>query len=228
MNRFVLALGALAAALSLPAAAQVRWYAGATAGASKTHGELVFNRESTLVNAAGIHSDFDARDRAFKAFAGARLNSVIAIEASYADLGEHRVFTRFVTESGGIPASIEIVRKVRGYGLDLVATAPLEVERLRLYGRAGAFRATLRAAAQLDGNIVFSNGNPDDRSRSTKVDEDVFRFGIGFEWQLARHLALRAELERFKDIGRAFRIGGSGTTGEADTDMLSVGLLATF
>ena len=227
MVRPVLA-AALLVALSIPVHAQGRWYVGASGGATKTHGELVFNRESTLVNAAGISTDFDDRDRGWKAFAGLRLNRVIAFEASYVDLGEHRMFTRMVTASGGIPGSIEIARKVDGYGLDIVATAPLDLERLRLFARAGAFRAKLKASAELGGHMVFTNGDPEERRRSTTQREDIFRTGLGVEWQLTRNLALRAEYERFAHIGRAFRIGGSGTTGEADTDMASIGIVATF
>lgn len=219
---------AMLAAVTLSASAQGRWYAGASAGASRTTGDLVFNRESTLVNAADIRTDFDDGDRAWKVFAGVRLNRVIALELNYADLGEHSTATDFVTASGGIPASIAILRKVEGFGLDLVATAPLDIDRFRLYGRAGAFRAKLDASAVLGGNIVFTNGDPEERRRSTTQREDIFRYGIGLEWQLARNLALRAEYERYHNIGRAFRIGGSGTTGEADTDLASIGVVATF
>ena len=226
MSRLMLALAAFLA-VSLPAHAQQgRWYAGVAAGASKTNDELVFNRESTLVNVNSASTDFDDRDHAWKAFAGWRLNSVIAVELGYADLGEHRMFTTI--ESNGLPGSIEIVRKVAGYGIDIVATAPLGFERFRLYGRAGAYRVKLEAAAALGGNIVFTNGDPDQRRRTTTQHEDVFHTGIGMEWQLTRTLALRAEYERFAHIGRAFRVGGSGTTGEADTDVATIGIVATF
>lgn len=227
MIRSILATLALCA-LVVPAAAQSRWYAGASVGVSDTHGELVENRESTLVNVESASTDFDERDRAWKAFAGFRLNSVLALEASYADLGEHRMFTSIMGGFPVLPASIAITRKIRGYGLDLVATAPLGLERVRVFGRAGAFRARLTAIAELDGNIVFTNGNPEERRRSTSIHEDVLRLGLGVEWQLARNLALRAEYERYSNVGRAFRVGGSGTTGEADTDVASIGLVATF
>ena len=227
MIRMLLVAVATAAAC-LPAAAQVRWYAGASAGGSKTNSELVFNRESTIVNVLRVESDFDDRDRAWKAFAGVRLNPVIALEASYADLGTHRLLTRTTTDTSFLPGTIELARKVDGYGLDIVATAPLELRALRLFARAGAFRAKLRATATLGGNTVFTNGDPNERSRSIAVREDVFRYGLGVEWQLARNLALRAEYERFARIGRAFRIGGTGTTGEADTDVATLGVVATF
>lgn len=51
-------------ALSLPAAVQVSWYGGLAAGQSRTDRELVDNRESTLVFAQDVHTDFDAKDSA--------------------------------------------------------------------------------------------------------------------------------------------------------------------
>ena len=227
MIRIALA-GLVASTLALPAAAQSRWYAGASAGVSTTHDELVFNRESTLVNAVSASTEFDERDRAWKAFAGFRLNPVIAFELGYADLGEHRMLTSIMGGTPVAPSSIDIRRKVTGYGLDIVATAPLGFERVRFFGRAGAFRAKLAANAVLDGNILFTNGDPEERRRSITIHETVFKTGLGLEWQLARNFALRAEYERHARIGRAFRVGGSGTTGEADTDMASLGLVATF
>ena len=226
MSRIALVLAMFAAACLPAHAQQGRWYAGAAAGGSKTGSELVFNRESTLVNVASASTDFDDRDGAWKAFGGFRFNSVIALELGYADLGEHRMFTSIV--SNGLPGSIEIARKVSGYGIDLVATAPLGFERFRLFGRAGAYRVKLEATAALDGNIVFTNGDPDQRRRTITQHEDIFHTGLGMEWQLTRTLALRAEYERFARIGRAFRVGGSGTTGEADTDVATIGIVASF
>ena len=227
MIRILLA-AAVALAISLPAAAQSRWYLGASAGASKTHGELVFNRESTLVNFETVSTEFDERDGAWKAFAGWRLNPVIAFELAYANLGEHRIFSSIMGGTPVQPATFDLRRKISGYGLDIVATAPLGFERVRFFGRAGAFRARLVANAALGGNIVFSNGPPEQRSRSITLQETVFHAGLGVEWQLARNLALRAEYERYARIGRAFRVGGMGTTGEADTDVASLGIVATF
>jgi hypothetical protein len=56
----------------------------------------------------------------------------------------------------------------------------------------------------------------------------VARYGVGGQWRFGRNMALRVEWERYADVGKAFRIGGSGTTGEADTDAYSVGVLFHF
>ena len=218
----------LAALAAGPAAAQVSWYAGIAGGQAKTDRELVANRESTITNAIGISTAFDARDTAWKAFAGLRLNPVIALELAYADLGEHRMVTRMQGGEPALPASIAIDRRISGYGLDLVATPPLGGSRVELFARLGVFRSRLEANAALAGNIVFTGGDPNERARSTTRDETVLKFGVGAECCLAGNAALRLEWERYSSVGKPFAIGGSGTTGEADTDVVSLGVAMRF
>lgn len=220
---------ALIAALctTLPAAAQApRWYAGAAGGQSRTSHELVSNRESTIVNASSVSSDFDPTDSAWKVFGGWQANDFLAIEASYADLGTSRLVTRTVSVDQ-LPGSIEVRRKITGFGLDAVLSAPIG-QRFSVFGRAGAFRSRLVADASLEGGIVFTNGPADERSRSTTFDETVAHFGAGFGWSWRPDASVRVEWERFHDVGKAFRVGGTGTTGEADTDLVSAGVLVRF
>ena len=223
-----LSLGLIAAALCGPVFAQPSWYAGISAGRSNTNAELVANRESTITEASNLQTAFDAKDRAWKAFAGLRLNPVFALEIDYADLGTHTTLTSLQGGSPPLPAAIGIRRKVTGYGVDLVTTPPLGLANLSVFGRIGAFRTRLEAQAFLEGNIVFTNGNPDERSRSALQNETILRYGLGADWRLARNLSARVEWQRYTNIGKAFAIGGSGTTGEADTDVLSAGLLYHF
>jgi opacity protein-like surface antigen len=126
------------------------------------------------------------------------------------------------------PAAIAINRKVDGYGADLVVMAPFEPQRLTLFARAGAYRAHLKEDATLSGNIVFTNGDPGERTRGTTQDETVFHWGVGLDWDMTRNIALRVEWERYNAIGKAFAIGGSGTTGEADTDAWMLNVLFRF
>jgi opacity protein-like surface antigen len=100
--------------------------------------------------------------------------------------------------------------------------------RFSVYGRVGAFRSKLKASAALDGNIVFTNGDPSERSRTTTHDETVLRYGIGAAWEMWRNGSLQIEWERYNKVGKAFEIGGSGTTGEADTDAVWIGVTQRF
>lgn len=226
MQRTSLFLLALAA-LSLPAAAQVSWYGGLAAGQSRTDRELVDNRESTLVFAQDIHTDFDAKDSAWKAFAGVRFSRWVGLELSYADLGKHRMNTMLQGGAPAFPAAIIIERGIAGFGLDAVGSVPLLDDRLDLFAKVGTFRARLEATASLDGNIEFSNGTGE-RFRSVKRTENVSHVGAGVQYWVARCVAIRAEWERFVGIGKPFEVGGTGTTGRADTDAMWVGVLATF
>jgi opacity protein-like surface antigen len=221
----------VAAALALaclPSAGQAaEWYATASTGRSQTSRDLVANRESTLVDATGVHTEFDAKDSAWKIGAGYRFNPVLAIEVNYADLGRHSTFTTMLAGAPAAFASIAIERKVTGFGADLVVSAPV-AERFSIYGRVGAFRTNLEASAQLGGNIVFTNGATEDTRRSVTQHETVLRYGVGAAWQLWRNGALHIEWERYSDIGKAFAIGGSGTTGEADTNVAWIGVTQRF
>jgi OOP family OmpA-OmpF porin len=220
---------ALFTAVISPVALAGPWYAGLGVGQSSTSTDLVTNRESTIVNAADIRSDFDRNDTAWKAFAGYRLHRHFAIEVNYADLGKTRLVTSM---SGGgnpdTPASITLNRRLDGYGVDALAIAPFEPQRLALFARAGAFRSRLREDATLAGNIVFTNGDPEDRTRSVSQNETVFHWGVGAEWDVRPNIALRIEWERYNSVGKPFAIGGSGTTGEADTDAWMLNVLFRF
>lgn len=225
MNRYILVLALLT---SLPAAAQLQWYGGLAGGEARTSRELVANRESTITLATDVRTDFDARDGAYKAFAGLRFNRVIALEVSYADLGSHRMRTTLQGGDPPLPAAITIDRRISGYGVDVVATPPLGWERVSLFGRVGAFRTRLEASAELEGNILFTGGDFDERRRDTVRRETVVKWGLGADWHVTRNLGVRLEWERYLGIGKAFEIGGQGTTGEADTEVISVGVVYRF
>lgn len=222
------ALFLLLAAVSAPAASQVSWYAGLSGGQAKTDSELVANRESTITDATGLRTDFHAEDTAWKGFFGLRLNPVVALELSYADLGRHRTHTTMQGGQPPLPAAISIDRRISGFGVDLVATPPLGWANVSLFGRIGAFRSRLEATARLEGNIVFTGGDVDERARTTTRQETVLKTGLGGEWWFRTNAALRLEWERYHEVGKPFAVGGSGTTGEADTDVVALGLLVRF
>ena len=218
---------ALLAAFATPAAAQSSWYSGIGFGQSKTSRDLVENRESTVVNATVVGSDFDAEHGAFKVFGGYRISPAFAVEVNYADLGSSTLFTEIVTPET-LTGSVLLQRDISGFGIDLLAMAPVG-PRFSIFGRVGAVHSRLKADARLSGVIEFTNppGNTD-RRRTVKRDETVLRYGIGADWHLGEHAGLRLEWERWSDVGKAFEIGGSGTTGEADTDFVSIGFVYRY
>ncbi len=226
MQKSVVALALFA--LSLPASAQSSWYLGFNAGQAQTDNQLVTNRESTITGVVpgSLSTRFDDKDSAWKGLVGYRLTDWLAIEASYADLGDHSTDTTF---RGGDPAAagrVIIRRQVKGFGLDAVLSAPV-AGLFTVFGRVGGFRAELDASAEVGGNVIFTGGNGE-TIRSTSQKETVTRFGAGFEVPIARNISARLEWERYSNVGKRFEVGGSGTTGEADMDVLSVGVIARF
>ncbi len=217
----------LASVPSIALAKDPPWYAGISGGDSRTDRELVKNRESTIVNATNIQTDFDATGNAWKVFGGYRFNDMVSVEVNYADLGRHSMFTTMVALDGFNTASILVRREIKGYGADLLLSAPVGGQ-FSVFGRVGAFRSRLQADAQLDGLINFTNGNPLDRARSTTVEETVLRYGAGVDWWFRRDVGLRLDWERYSNVGKKFEIGGSGTTGEANTDAFYLGVIARF
>jgi opacity protein-like surface antigen len=228
MKRLAIAAACTFAITAPPAFAQAGWYAGFSGGQSRTGRELVENRERTVTLATDFRSDFDDKDRAFKATVGYRMWRALAFEVNYADLGTHRVHSAFLGGDPPAPAAITLVREVSGFGADVVLSAPIGPQGAAVFGRAGAMRARLKASAELDGNVVFTNGDPSERRRTTVQDETVGRVGLGVQWPVAQNAWVRLEWERYLEIGKAFAVGGSGTTGEADTDTLLVGFVLRF
>ena len=215
------------AALSTPALAQTKWYIGASVGESDTSSDLVANRESTVVNATVVGSDFESRDTGLRFFGGYRFSPNVAVELNYADLGQHRVRTHILTANPPLPGSVTINRQIEGFGADLVLMAPLG-PRFTLLGRVGVMRSRLEAEALLDGNIVFTGGDTSERRRTVTHTENTMRYGFGGEYSFSPSLGVRAEWERYQKVGKPFEIGGTGTTGEADTDFYSVSLVYRF
>jgi opacity protein-like surface antigen len=221
-------LAATLAAAALPAAAQMSpWYVGLGFGQSKTDSALVTNRESTLNPATNVTSSFDDKDSAWKATLGYRFTDLISIEGNYADYGSVKLDTTFnvpegITGLGGVFTD----RSVKGYGLDLVLTAPF-YERFAVFGRVGFFRAETKATATLSGETIFSDGDPS-RSRTNTSRENIAKFGVGFDWYVWKNAALRLEWERLTDVGKKIESGVSGTTGEADMDLWTIGAIWRF
>ena len=223
--RLLLALAALA---TLPVQAQLtRWYAGGYLGQSLTGSELVRNRESTVTLASDFQTDFDSRDVAGKVTLGYQVLPGLAAEVDYTDMGKHSLVSDFMGGDAPAPAQIYLERRIKGFGADAVLTWPIAPQ-WKILGRIGAFHAELKATQALDGNVVFTNGDPSERVRTTRKSETVLRYGAGMQWELTPCSLLRLEWTRHEKIGKAFAVGGSGTTGEADTDTVLVGFLYRF
>lgn len=147
----------------------------------------------------GISSSMDQKDTAWKIGAGIQLNRNFAVELQYLDLGA----ARYKATDGILVA--RTTAETKGYGLNLVATLPLDS--LDLFAKLGYHQLKTDADFSFAGVDVFSDNDK----------ERVLSYGIGAGYALNESFGLVAEYERYNDVADSF-----------DVDFLSVGLRYKF
>lgn len=215
-----------AAGLALPAAAQVSWYAAASGGQSRTNVEYVRSVEGGFSTPVVLQTSHDLADTAWKFTGGLRLTRNVALEVSYADLGKISTHTDGASATYGQTFGLDISRKVRGVGVDVVGSLPV-ASRFDIFGKLGVYRTTVRTDVALTDAIFFSTA-PDLRQRTIEGREDIVHVGLGVQARITPRWAVRAEAERFMDVGNGFRAGDPNGTGRADVDAVTVGVVFNF
>lgn len=133
----------------------------------------------------------EGKKKSWKAFAGVRLNDNIVIESGYVSFGE---------QSGTHASTGEHKQSVTAFTTTAVAGIPA-TEQIEIFGKAGVARWTAED----------SRNNEKSEHKGTDIT-----VGIGAHYDLGENLGVRAEWERFKDIGKAGE--------ESDLDLLSIGV----
>jgi len=168
------ALAALAVAAASPAAfAQDEnsgWYLGGGIGQFNAQIDDVDDVDATV-------DEWDEDDTAYKLFGGYRLNSFLAFELDYINLGE---------PSGAVIPGRNVDASVDGFAPYVVGTIPLG-EWFEVYGRLGYFfyDATLGVEDGAGGRLEFDE----------ESEELVYGAGIGAN--IGERLNVRFEYERF-------------------------------
>jgi OOP family OmpA-OmpF porin len=180
-----------AIAVAVPASAQDT---GFYVGASIGQSEA----GETCTGVAGPGVSCDDKDTAWRILAGYQFNRNFAAEFGYTDLGE-------VSASGpGGSVSVETTAwELVGVGL-----LPL-VDKFSAYGKIGLYRAETDATVNVPGFASASESNTD------------LTFGIGARYDFTRNLGVRAEWQRYQDVG-------GGDIGEDDVDVISIGVVWKF
>ena len=141
----------------------------------------------------------DDKDTAYKLYGGLEMNEFISMEVGYVNLGEARVT--------GVP-------------FGTVSYHGMTMQILGTYAINPSFTLLVRGGmnilnAEVNGTIAAPTNN--------SGDTDVaWSAGLGGQYNLTKSVGLRMEWERF------FKVGDSTTTGEADVDMISAGLVYKF
>jgi OOP family OmpA-OmpF porin len=168
------ALAALAVAAAAPAAfaqdAEPGWYLGGGLGQFNAQIDDVDEVDETI-------EGWDEDDTAYKFFAGYRLNSFLAFELDYINLGE---------PSGAVVPGFNVDASIDGFAPYVVGTIPLG-DWFEIYGRLGYYfyDATVGVENEIDGRAEFD-----------EESEDLV-YGAGIGANIGERLNLRFEYEKF-------------------------------
>lgn len=145
----------------------------------------------------------DDSDIAYKIYGGLEVNEYISMEVGYANLGE----VEYTAPTG--------TRSNHGMTLQLVGSYALNPS-FTLLARGGMNILN----TEVDGAIV---NVIDSTSVNNAGDTDVsWSLGLGAQYNFTKSVGLRVEWERY------FEVGDPDSTGEADIDLISAGVVFKF
>lgn len=188
------------------AADEPAWYLGAGAGRGDAkRANSWANQTDAFLLTRGITSStlIDSHDTAWNVFGGYRFNDIVAIEAAYNNLGSYSGTT---TISAPAAATAGGTWDAKAFSVSAVVTYPI-VDRFGLLFKVGL------AATRLEASVSQLNAN------ETRVQP---LFGVGVKYDFTRSFGVRAEFERFNNVG------DGSTTGQSPIDVWSASVLYRF
>jgi len=182
-----------------PSMAQAEnWYAGASVGQSKADIDLTCDLD--------ISCSKDEDDTGFKIFGGYEFNPNGAIEFGYVDLGKFKA-----SGKDSFLGNASLDWEPSGFTFAVVGTLPIG-QNFGLTGKVGIFFWDMDLHAR---SSVFGSGSDSDSGTD-------LTYGLGLKYDFSKTFGMRAEWERFQDVG------DSNTTGQSDIDLFSVGVVFKF
>lgn len=206
-----LALGLTAGFIPL-AAADPGWYVGLSGGQSKADtngGELDSTFRSLGFTSS---SSVDDKDTGWKLFAGYQFNPNFAVEGGYVDLGKFSFNTTVTAAPAGYTTGSLSgnVKTKNGFLVDAVGIWPA-TDKFSVFGKLGAYSIKTELSAS----------GPSGSVNQSSTDSN-FHWGVGAGYDFDKNIGARLEWERFNSVGNKDK------TGEADVDLLSVGVVYKF
>lgn len=196
--------------LALTPAFAGNWYVMGAVGQSQDKDSNKGRIDASLIAAGvtGLSSTLNDKDTGYKLQLGYRFTPNWAIEGGYVDLGKFKYNATFTGGAANANA------KVNGWNIAGVGTLPLN-DRFSLFGELGF----IDAKVAIDVNAIGPGGTA---SRSVSSTNWKAHWGFGGTYHVSPSLGIRAGWERFN------KLGNTGTTGESDVNLLSVGVVFGF
>lgn len=183
-------------------------------GASQNEatGNLVDIFESVGLDVTDVTSTIDDSDTGFGAGGGYQYNDNFALEIAYVDLGTAAYrFSATVTDGVDVAdADVELASTADGPVFSALGILPMG-ERFYVFGRVGFSLMNANGTAR-----ITLDGITDRASQSSQKSDPVF--GVGAEYSIGKHFAIRLTWDRYMDVGT------QNVTGDIDADLISLGL----
>lgn len=220
------AVVALAGAMPAAWAGQPGLYVGGFYGQSENDIDIagfdtyaltqVFSSPNVQLTVDAMSSTLDDSGASFGFFAGYRFNSHLAVEGGYMRLGDVKYRNNATGNITGIPtdARLNVDTETAGITVAALGIWPLSY-RWEVYGRAGALFSSNDFRAFYD-DVEQSPR----RAEYSESDVDIVA-GIGTSLNFLEIYDLRLEFQRVFDAG-------DKTTGEADVNVISLGVSVVF
>jgi OOP family OmpA-OmpF porin len=199
-------------------AAEPGWYlvgfGGESSASGLSQGQVDGNLEAIFasvgLDVVDATSTLDDSDTGFGLAGGYQLNDHFAFEFAYVDLGSIGYQATGTVTDGvdTLPAEAVLGSSADGPVLSVLGILPIG-ERFSVYGRAGFTLMNAKGTAQ-----VTIDGESSRASQSSQKSDPMF--GVGLEYELTRHFAIRLSWDRYLDVAT------ENVVGDTDADFYSL------
>lgn len=189
---------ALLTIASAAPAADSGFYFGASIGQADSNFTSDIHQSLVEEGFSVVSLSLDNTDTGWKLFAGYAVNSYLAAELSYIDLGKTDAD---IAIGGRIPGRIDTSMGIDGVNLGLKVSYPFD-DQFSAFAKLGGFFWNAKATA----NANLSVGSGTSSQKDTGTD---FSYGLGLSYAFTDYVSVRGDWDRY-------RLGGDA---DADVDL---------
>jgi OOP family OmpA-OmpF porin len=201
-------------------AAEPGWYvlgfAGESSASGLSQGQVDGNLEAIFAS-VGLEivdatSTLDDTDTGFGIGGGYQLNDHFAVEFGYVDLGSigYRAEGTVTDDVDQFAAEAILDSSANGPVVSVLGILPIG-ERFSVFGRIGLSLLNAKGTAR-----ITVDGTSARASQSAQKSDPMF--GVGVEYDLTRHFAIRLGWDRYLDVAT------QNVAGDTDADLYSLGV----